>query len=81
MSSIIHDIKTHPNIVPELLSHKCFYFVSIVGFRSAITKFGVERYKKNCGPATEGFRLAVEERSRRAGPAPARCSPVLLLLV
>ena len=34
---------------------ECWIDSSILGFRSAIKKFGVERYKKNCGPATAGF--------------------------
>jgi hypothetical protein len=34
---------------------ECWIDSSIFGFRSAIKKFGVDRYKKNCGPATAGF--------------------------
>ena len=47
---------------------QCWIDSSIVGFRSAIKRFGVERYKNNCGPATEGFRQVVQERlSSEAG--------------
>ena len=41
---------------------QCWIDSSIVGFRSAIRRFGVERYKRNCGPATEGFRLVVQQK-------------------
>ena len=39
------------------LVKECWIDSSIFGFRSAIKKFGVDRYKKNCGPATEGFNI------------------------
>ena len=45
-----------------LVRKQCWIDSSIVGFRSAIKKFGVERYKKNCGPATDGFRLVVQQK-------------------
>ena len=48
-----------------LVRKQCWIDSSIVGFRSAIKKFGVERYKKNCGPATEGFRLVVQQKLNR----------------
>merc|ERR1719209_1102847 len=38
---------------------ECWIESSIFGFRSAIKKFGVDRYKKNCGPATEGFNMVL----------------------
>ena len=44
---------------------QCWIESSILGFRSAIKKFGVERYKVNCGPATRGLQMVVEERMRR----------------
>eukprot|EP00088_Acartia_fossae_P071742 TRINITY_DN992_c2_g1_i3.p1 TRINITY_DN992_c2_g1~~TRINITY_DN992_c2_g1_i3.p1 ORF type:complete len:248 (-),score=41.43 TRINITY_DN992_c2_g1_i3:186-929(-) len=34
---------------------------SIIGFRSAIKKFGIDRYKKNCVLATEGFETVLSE--------------------
>ena len=43
---------------------QCWIESSILGFRSAIKKFGVERYKVNCGPATRGLQMVVEERMR-----------------
>ena len=63
-----------------LVRKQCWIDSSIVGFRSAIKKFGVERYKKNCGPATDGFRLVVQQKLSkdrdqaqpgRPGPGPA----------
>lgn len=33
---------------------------SILGFRSAIRKFGIDRYKKNCILATQGFETVLE---------------------
>ena len=46
--------------------HKeCWIESSIVGFRSAIKHFGVERYKSNCGPATRGFQMVVEENLKK----------------
>ena len=63
-----------------LVRKQCWIDSSIVGFRSAIKKFGVERYKKNCGPATQGFRQVVQQKlsQDRDGqtPAPARPGPV-----
>jgi len=41
---------------------QCWIDSSIFGFRSAIKKFGVDRYKKNCGPATLGFQMVLEEK-------------------
>jgi len=41
---------------------QCWIDSSIMGFRSAIKKFGVDRYKKNCGPATNGMQLVIEEK-------------------
>lgn len=41
---------------------QCWIDSSIVGFRSAIKKFGVDRYKKNCGPATQGMQMVIEEK-------------------
>jgi len=41
---------------------QCWIDSSIFGFRSAIKKFGVDRYKKNCGPATLGLQMVVEEK-------------------
>ena len=46
------------------LRKQCWIDSSIVGFRSAIKKFGIERYKSNCGPATEGLQLVVENRMK-----------------
>lgn len=37
------------------VTKECWINSSIFGFRSAIKKFGVDRYKKNCLPATQGF--------------------------
>lgn len=34
---------------------------SIVGFRSAIRKFGIDRYKKNCVLATQGFQTVLDK--------------------
>ena len=48
-----------------MVRKQCWIDSSIVGFRSAIKKFGVERYKKNCGPATEGFKLVVQLKLSR----------------
>ena len=66
-----------------LVRKQCWIDSSIVGFRSAIKKFGVERYKKNCGPATDGFRLVVQQKLNkdeaqpgRAGSAPSPASVV-----
>jgi len=44
---------------------QCWIDSSIVGFRSAIKRFGVERYKSNCGPATLGLQMVVEEQQRK----------------
>jgi len=44
---------------------QCWIDSSIVGFRSAIKKFGVDRYKKNCGPATQGMQMVIEEKLAR----------------
>jgi len=44
---------------------ECWIDSSIVGFRSAIKKFGVDRYKKNCGPATQGMQMVIEEKLAR----------------
>lgn len=44
---------------------QCWIDSSIVGFRSAIKSFGVERYKSNCGPATQGFLYVLEEKLRK----------------
>jgi len=41
---------------------QCWIDSSILGFRSAIKKFGLDRYKKNCGPATKGLQMVVEEK-------------------
>jgi len=41
---------------------QCWIDSSIMGFRSAIKRFGVDRYKKNCGPATLGLQMVVEEK-------------------
>jgi len=35
---------------------------SIIGFRSAIKKFGIDRYKKNCVLATEGFETVLQKK-------------------
>ena len=59
-----------------LVRKQCWIDSSIVGFRSAIKKFGVERYKKNCGPATDGFRLVVQQKLNKAGTAPSPASVV-----
>jgi len=51
-----------PNESSSLLTKilkECWIDSSIFGFRSAIKKFGVDRYKKNCGPATEGFNMVL----------------------
>eukprot|EP00092_Neocalanus_flemingeri_P017638 GFUD01019081.1.p1 GENE.GFUD01019081.1~~GFUD01019081.1.p1 ORF type:complete len:273 (+),score=93.14 GFUD01019081.1:60-878(+) len=44
---------------------QCWIESSILGFRSAINKFGVDRYKKNCGPATMGMQMVIEEKLAR----------------
>ena len=59
-----------------LVRKQCWIDSSIVGFRSAIKKFGVERYKKNCGPATDGFRLVVQQRLSKDRPGPGTASVV-----
>ena len=41
---------------------QCWIDSSIVGFRSAIKSFGIERYKSNCGPATRGFQMVLEDK-------------------
>merc|ERR550519_2098799 len=46
------------SLLSKLLK-ECWIDSSIFGFRSAIKKFGVDRYKKNCGPATEGFNMDI----------------------
>lgn len=38
---------------------ECWIDSSIFGFRSAIKKFGVDRYKKNCDKATQGFEMVL----------------------
>jgi len=48
---------------------QCWIDSSIVGFRSAIKKFGVDRYKKNCGPATQGMQMVIEEKLARDSKA------------
>jgi len=35
---------------------------SIIGFRSAIKRFGIDRYKKNCILATEGFETVLQQK-------------------
>jgi len=39
---------------------ECWIDSSIFGFRSAIKNFGVGRYKRNCLPATRGFKWALD---------------------
>jgi len=48
---------------------QCWIDSSIVGFRSAIKKFGVDRYKKNCGPATQGMQMVIEDKLARDSKA------------
>lgn len=56
--------------------HKeCWIDSSIVGFRSAIKRFGVERYKSNCGPATKGFQMVVEEKLKKERETSSRSRP------
>lgn len=40
---------------------------SIVGFRSAIRKFGIDRYKKNCVLATQGFQTVLDSLHLTSG--------------
>ena len=47
---------------------ECWIDSSIFGFRSAIKKFGVDRYKKNCGPATEGFNMVLNSHADGSKP-------------
>ena len=47
---------------------ECWIDSSIFGFRSAIKKFGVDRYKKNCGPATEGFNMVLNSHADGSRP-------------
>jgi len=56
------------------VTKQCWIDSSILGFRSAIKKFGVDRYKKNCGPATLGFQGVVEEKLARDSLAMLRLS-------
>lgn len=39
---------------------ECWIDSSIFGFRSAIRKFGIERYKKNCILSTQGFEFVLD---------------------
>lgn len=41
---------------------------SILGFRSAIRKFGIDRYKKNCILATEGFETVLKRMNEGRNP-------------
>jgi len=50
------------------LVKECWIDSSIFGFRSAIKKFGVDRYKKNCGPATEGFNMVLNSHADGSRP-------------
>ena len=50
------------------LAKECWIESSIFGFRSAIKKFGVDRYKKNCGPATEGFNMVLNSHADGSRP-------------
>ena len=50
------------------LFKECWIESSIFGFRSAIKKFGVDRYKKNCGPATEGFNMVLNSHADGSRP-------------
>ena len=50
------------------LFKECWIDSSIFGFRSAIKKFGVDRYKKNCGPATEGFNMVLNSHADGSRP-------------
>jgi len=50
------------------LLKECWIDSSIFGFRSAIKKFGVDRYKKNCGPATEGFNMVLNSHADGSKP-------------
>jgi len=50
---------------------------SIYGFRSAIRKFGIDRYKKNCILATEGFEFVLNRLFGRRGVPD--CDPNLVL--
>ena len=45
-----HQCKTTTNSLKEVWIESEFY-----GLRSAIKKFGLDRFKKNCVKATEGF--------------------------
>jgi len=53
------------NMATTSVRKQCWIDSSIVGFRSAIKKFGVDRYKKNCGPATQGMQMVIEEKLAR----------------
>ena len=60
-----------PNESSSLLTKifkECWIDSSIFGFRSAIKKFGVDRYKKNCGPATEGFNIVLHSHADGSKP-------------
>jgi len=56
---------------------QCWIDSSILGFRSAIKRFGIERYKSNCGPATQGFRMVVEQRLRAEAEKENKVAPAV----
>jgi len=56
------------------VNKQCWIDSSIIGFRSAIRKFGIDRYKKNSPLATEGFETVLE-RLNKSATASADSSP------
>merc|ERR1711934_93342 len=66
MGATVERVTIRPSESSGLLSKllkECWIDSSIFGFRSAIKKFGVDRYKKNCGPATEGFNMVLNSHA------------------
>ncbi|XP_023344813.1 PRELI domain-containing protein 1, mitochondrial-like [Eurytemora carolleeae] len=60
---------TDPLNLGQTIIHKqCWIDSSIIGFRSAIRKFGIDRYKKNCVLATEGFETVLTKMNDSTGP-------------
>jgi hypothetical protein len=57
------------------IQKQCWIDSSIIGFRSAIRKFGIDRYKKNSVLATEGFETVLTSLNETSSTPTTTSSP------
>ena len=58
------------NVNKTIVEKQAWIESDMYGFRSAIKKFGIDRFKKNSWRATEGFDWVLKEHERKVSPSP-----------